>query len=203
MRRLLAPAIAFLLLIAALDDRELAFEVGLPAVRPAAELQPGQETCRARIDAADDFDRVRLVVATFGEPGPALEVTVAGRRGEVAAGYPDNSSVDARVGHVAAGSPLRACVRNAGATPVAIFGSPPNTPPDDLGDPDLEPLPAVVFVREPPESMLSLVPEAFERSALFKTGWFGAWTAWALLAVVLVALPAALAAAWRSARGAG
>src|SRR5918999_358678 len=113
MRRLLAAATvlaaAVLALAAALDERPVAFE------------------------------RVRLVVGTFGRPGPPLRVAVTGGTGgEVAGGYADNSTVEAAVGEVPAGGRLRVCVRNAGRVPVGPLGSPPGTPPHLLGDPNLE-----------------------------------------------------------------
>jgi hypothetical protein len=202
MRRALAATVAFalavLLLSAAMDEREVAFEVGLPAVRPAAELAPGEEVCRDAIEAPAAFERVGLVVGTLGRPGPPLEVDVDEARGRVAGGYPDNATVEAAVGEVAAGGRERVCVRNAGAVPVVLFGSPPHAAPRELDDPDLRPEIAFVFLREPPDSMLSLVPDAFERSALFRPG--GAWLDWALLVAMALVLPAALAAAYTSVR---
>jgi hypothetical protein len=203
MRRALVVVIVLLLaglvLESALDDREVAFNVGLPAVRVAVQLDRGERTCRRGVDVPAGFERVGLVVGTFRRAGPALRVAVADDRsgrllagGEVPAGYPDNSSVDAPVGVVAAGARVRVCVENAGPGPVALFGSPPDTPPYDLDDPELQARPAFVFLREPPPSMLSLVPVAFERSALFKFGGAGPWLAWLLLAVVAVAVPLAL-----------
>jgi hypothetical protein len=194
-----AVALAALLLAAALDARPVAFEVGLPAVRLADDLQPGERTCRARIDAPADFDRIRLVTGTFGLPGPPLAIDVtdelSGRRlaaGRVAAGYHDNTTVEAPVGHVSARSGLRVCVGNAGETRVALFGTPPNTPPDHVDDPGARPLPALVFVRQPASSMLSLIPDAFQRAATFKARALGPWTFWILLGLMVFAVPAAL-----------
>jgi hypothetical protein len=197
---------AVVLAVAATDRRELAFEVGLPAVRVVAELMPGQQTCREDIDVAASFSRVRVVVDALGRPGPALGIEVADRRtrrvlgsARSPGGYSGMASLEADVGPVADGRRARVCVRNEGAGPVAIHGSPPATPPDLLGDPERRPLPAFTFLREDRTSMLSLLPEALRRAALFRPRWVGAWTYWVLLVVAVLGVPALLAAALRSA----
>jgi hypothetical protein len=202
MRRLLAVAVLgalALLAAAALDDRERAFTVGLPPVRVAAELQPGQSVCRAGIDVPAAFSRLSLATASFGRAGPALSVSAGDGRGRVPAGYPDNSTVEVDVGEQAEGGRIDVCVTNEGDHRVALYGSPPDTPPDYLGDPDLTPELGIAFVREESRSMLGLVPEAFERAALFRPEWVGAWTFWVLLGLVLAGVPLLLAAAYRSA----
>jgi hypothetical protein len=47
--------------------------------------------------------------------------------------------------------------------------------------------------------MLELVPQAFERAALFRPAWVGPWTFWLLLGLVAAGVPLLLAAAYRSA----
>jgi hypothetical protein len=47
--------------------------------------------------------------------------------------------------------------------------------------------------------MLALVPDAFERAALFRPAWVGAWTFWVLLGLVVAGMPLLLMAAYRSA----
>jgi hypothetical protein len=194
-----AVGLLAVLAAAALDDRERAFTVGLPPVRIAAELAPGERACRLDIDVPGDFSRLRLATASFRRPGPALSVSAGPGRGTVAAGYPDNSTVEVDVGGVAEGERIDVCVTNEGDHRVALYGSPPDTPPDHLGDPELVPEIAVTFVRDEPRSMLALVPDAFERAALFRPAWVGAWTFWLLLGLVVAAVPPLLAAAYRSA----
>jgi hypothetical protein len=188
-----------LLVAAGLDDREQAFTVGLPAVRVAADLPPGESACSMAIDVPADFSRVRLSTASFGRPGPPLTVTAGAARGTVAGGYPDNSAVEARLETVREGERVEVCVANDGDHRVALLGSPPDTPPYDLANPGLGPAIGIVFLRDKPSSMAALVPEAFERASLFRPGWVGAWTFWILLGLVVVALPGLLAAAYRSA----
>lgn len=183
---------------ALLDDRETAFTVGLPPVRIAAELQPGERACRADVDVPAEFSRVRLFTASFGRPGPRLTVAAGDSRGTVAAGYPDNSAVEASLEGVAEGERIEVCVTNEGDGRVALLGSPPDTSPPHLADADLEPELGVAFLRAEPSSMAALVPQAFERASLFRPAWVGPWTFWLLL-LVAAGVPALLMAAYRSA----
>lgn len=188
-----------LLAAAALDERERAFTLGLPPVRIAAELTPGERACHRGIDVPASFSRVRLATSSFGRTGPALTVTAGNARGTVPAGYPDNSTVEVRVGEVAAGERIDVCVTNDGDHRVALYGSPTDTSHDHIFDEDLTPEIGVTFLREEPRSMLALVPDAFERAALFRPAWVGAWTFWVLLGLVVAGLPLLLMAAYRSA----
>jgi hypothetical protein len=206
MRRALAALVAvaalgvFAVLVAGLlDDRERAFTVGLPPVRIAAELQPGERVCRTDIDVPAEFARVRLFAASFGRPGPRLGVTAGDSSGTVAAGYPDNSAVEASMDAVPEGELIDLCVTNEGDSRVALRGSPPDTPPPSLGDPNLEAQIGVAFLRDEPSSMATLVPAAFERASRFRPAWVGPWTFWILLVLVAAGVPVLLVAAYRSA----
>jgi hypothetical protein len=188
-----------LLAAAALDDRERAFTVGVPPVRVAVELPPGESSCRSGIDVPAGFSRVQLATASFGRPGPPLSVTAGDARGTVPGGYPDNSTVEVSLSEIEPRQRVEVCVTNEGDRRMALYGAPPDTPPDYLGDPDLKPEIAVTFLRDEPKSMLELVPEAFERAALFRPAWVGAWSFWVLLGLVVAGVPLLLAAAYRSA----
>ena len=201
---IVALAVAALLVAAALDDREVAFETGLPAFDLAATAGPGSEVCVPEVAVPASFQRVRLLVGG-GAISQPLRVTItdvaSGRRvgeGRFAGGQSfRGGNVEVAVGDVPEGGRVRVCVVNEGTEEMRFFGSSPNR------DATQPPTPAVVFIREPAPSMLSLVPVAVERSALFKPGWYGAWTTWALLGVALlvpVALARALTAAYTSER---
>jgi len=58
---------------------------------------------------------------------------------------------------------------------------------------------ALELVRAPERSLLSEVPDMFERASLFRPGWMGAWTFWLLLAAVAIGVPSLLARALRGA----
>ena len=100
---------------------------------------------------------------------------------------------------IASGERIDVCVTNDGDSRVALRGSPPDTPPPYLSDPNLEPELGVAFLRDEPSSMAALVPDAFERASLFRPAWVGAWTFWILLVLVAAGVPLLLAAAYRSA----
>ena len=57
----------------------------------------------------------------------------------------------------------------------------------------------LVFARRQGRSVLSQLPDVFHRAALFRPNPVGAWTFWALLAAVLIGVPALLVRALRSA----
>jgi hypothetical protein len=199
-----ALALVALVVAAALDDREVAFETGLPAFDLVGNIGPGNEICAEDVVAPASFQRVRFLIGGGGVAQPLRVVVtdeVTGRR--VAEGrFPGGQSfrggnIEVPVGDVPEGGRLDVCVINEGTAEQRFYGSPPNR------DATRPPALAVVFISEPAPSMLSLVPEAVERSALFKPGWYGAWTTWALLGAVLlvaVVLGRGLAAAYASDR---
>jgi hypothetical protein len=209
MRRPFATAVVLALVVlaaaAALDDRDVAFETGLPAFDHVARVAPGPDVCVGDVDVPAGFQRVRFVVGTMPQVQP-LRVTLTdeagGRRvgeGQFPGGEPSRGgNVEVSVGDVPAGGRLEVCAANEGAADQRFFGSPPNR--DATQPPRL----AVVFVREPPATMLSLIPDAVERSALFKPGWYGPWTTWLLLGAAALVVPfllsRALSAAYASDR---
>ncbi len=193
-----ALGLVALLAVAALDEREIAYPTGLPAVREAAVLGPGARTCWP-VEAPVRFAAVRLVTG----PGGPLEITAGDRAGRTP---PGGGSVTARVGPVAAGR-VRVCARNAGAAPVTLYGAPPDTRVRLLGDPDAKAVPAAVLLRAEPTTLLAQAPRVVARAARFDGGWIGAWTVWALLGVAAIGVPALLAralyASERSSSGTG
>ena len=180
--------LAALLLAGATDKRDVIAETGLPAVRAAATLAPGQQACRRGIDVTAPFASVRVVADT---PSPRLEATAGPGHGAAVGTTIPVGTVDA--------PRVDVCIRNAGTAPVTLYGAPPDTPPDSLGDPSLRAAPAVVLLRPAPVSTLSQLPVMLRRAALFKAGWIGGWTFWLLLAAVAAGLPALLLCALRAA----
>jgi hypothetical protein len=199
-----AAAVLAILLVAARDERDVAYAVGLPAIGPADRLEQGDELCRRSIEVPTAFQRVRVVTVTDGLPGPPLAVTVRPASGggdtaraRVAGGYP-GGTVEARVGSWPAGARVTVCVRNLGVNEVVLLGLPPGVLLGDLGDVSTQVQPGVVFVRDRPVATLSQVPEMLRRAALFKP--VAPWHLWLLLALVVLGLPTLLAAALRSTR---
>jgi hypothetical protein len=218
MRRLALAVAAVVLVSAALltavagsDERDLAFSPGVAAQVPAAVAPPGEDVCQTDVRVEARFDVIRLLLGTYGRPGPRLAVVVrdaeSGRRlagGVLPPGARDNESAFVRVAPgVAEGIDVDVCFRNEGDHRVALYGGVPWA--DSLSDArvggrivpfDLR----LDFFRSEPRSALALVPDMFERAALFRPPGVGAWTYWCLLGLVLAGVPLLLAAALSSTR---
>lgn len=194
---------------AAMDERDLAFTLGVVPAQLAARLNPGEEACQAPVVTEERFAAVRFNVGASELPGGSIAATVREAPGgrTLATGravvYANRNEPTARLdSEVPEEARVEVCLRNTGhrqlvlhggsrgarlSTGVKVDGRPKGT---DL---------TLVFVRGEPRSTLSLVPEMFRRAALFRPAWVGAWTFWLLLALVLCGVPALLAAALRSA----
>jgi hypothetical protein len=205
-RAVRAALIAFLvgvlaLLVAAVTDkRHLAFSLAVRASQPGILIQSGQRVCQRNIDVEEPFDSVSLLLATYFQPGPRLEMRVSDDRsgrtlatGVLPDGYPDSKvSVTKLDRTVPAAGRATLCVRNTGARKVAMFSGPysDNEPSSGAIDGryiayDL----LVEFVRSKPRSTLSLIPDVFQRASLFHPAWVGPWTFWVLAALLLVGVP--------------
>jgi hypothetical protein len=199
-----------LLVAAVTDKRHLAFSLAVRPSQPGILIQAGQEVCQRGIDVEEPFDSVSLLLATYFQPGPRLELRVTddrgGRRlaaGVLPDGYPDSRVSVAKLrGTVPAGGRATLCIRNAGTRKVALFSGPysDNAPSSGAIDGRYISYDLLVdFVRSKPRSTLSLIPDVFERAALFHPAWVGAWTFWALAALLLVGVPVLLGRALASA----
>jgi hypothetical protein len=199
-----------LALVAERDDRQLAFTIGVVPSIPAAELKSGETVCQSPISVSQGFDRVSLQAGAPGSLGQPLTVSVLsaeGRRplgrGRVPGGYFGPAEQAATVGEIAAGQKISVCMRNAGARKVALYGNAGSAALPSAAvqkgralDTDI----TLVFLDREPQSMLSLVPEVFERASLFRPGWVGPWLFWALSAAALLGVPLLLARALTNSR---
>ena len=212
-RAVIAFAVAFalgvagLLVVAALDDRRLAFTLGVQPTQVAAVLEPGDTACQGPLDVPARAAQVSFPVGTFRAPGPQLQVLVrtpegVAGRAPVPAGYADNSVVSARPGGVEPDTRIAVCVRNTGRRKVALYGGAPQAARTSRlvvngrnAGTDL----TLVFERAESRSFLSALGDALDRAALFHPSWVSAGLLWVLAALLVTALPAALAAALASA----
>lgn len=206
---LAALGAAAAVLVAALDRREQAFTLNVRPTHAVAEIHPGGEACQWGIEAGAEFDEVEPLLGTHLRPGPPLAVTVrelgSGRplaRGRLPAGARDNALARVRVTPpVERGRLIGVCFRNEGRSEVVFFGGPSHEAPGHayagtrIGDGDMR----LVFYRGEPPSVLSTLPQMFERAALFRPDPVGAWTFWVLLALVAAGVPLLLAGALRAA----
>jgi hypothetical protein len=192
----LVVGIAFVAWRAGANDSTVAFSVG-PGPTPVAFILPPRfEVCQTPIEVLADTDAVTFWVRTRRRDTP-LEVILRDPRGRalgrdrvrVGAGGPTPAT--ARFAPVREGATIALCIRNRGSAPVFPSGGEQEA---DSGvvsgsrrsGSDL----TLLFLRERSRSPLSLVPTMFRRAAVFRFGWVGSWTFWALAALVLIAVPA-------------
>ncbi len=204
----LVGVVAFLL-IAAREERHLAFTLGVVGDRVVARIDPGRTACQTPIDASAPFDAVELVFGTYALPGPPLVVSVrdasSGRElaaGRLEGGYPDNRARTVPLEREAPEGRISVCLRNAGAGPVALYGNASqaayaSTLRLDGRDVGLDA--QMVFLHDESIKLLSLTPEMFRRAATFNASWVGPWVFWALAAGVGLIVPLLLALALRTA----
>jgi hypothetical protein len=206
-----AAGAAALGLVAATDERSLAFTINSRAVKVVAAARPGEDVCQRGLEAAEPFGAVLLRLTTDERPGPPLAVAVLdaddGRvlaRGRLPAGTKDGRDSTVRVTpEVGAGELFDVCFRNEGVRDVGFWGGPTIESPGHAFEGaqpaggDLR----VVFLRSEPRSALALVPDMFEHASRFRPDPVGPWTFWALLVAVAAGIPALLALALRRAGG--
>ena len=196
--------LAGLAVAATAHQQPTAFSVELPAAKLTTPLASGQGACQAPIRASSAFGGVRLWVWPGSRPSPPLMVQVRAYAGNavLATGgteavprgprtppgdpvslYPSPVSGTAVLTRpVAAGQDVKVCVRNLGPGTTTFMGSTANNLSGALSIAG-KPAPvamSLVFLRPRSRSLLSLLPTAFRRAALFRPTWVGAWTFWLL-----------------------
>ena len=198
----LAAGLALLVAIALADRRGFRLYVRSDS---QVLVRPGQELCSGLIrPPGAGAERVRFWVrGAAGGGAPAIVVRVRRSRtaqtladGTAPAGPAGARTVRLR-GSVAGSRKVVACFLGAGGG--AILSPRPGTPtrvrversaePADYADVALE------LIRSDDRSLLAALPDAFDRAALFRPGWIGAWTYWLLLAGLVVGVPLLLAGA--------
>ena len=177
------------LLVAATDDRRLAFTLGVAREIPAVPLDRGQQACQGPIGVSADATRVRFAATTGGPLEVAVRsVTPPRLLGTARA----RLGGDARIPKISKGDRIMLCIRNLGTARAALMGDTGTAVAASSASLDGRPLPAdlaLEFDRESPRSLLSLVPDVFERAALFKAGWVGPWLFWVLAGLIVFGLP--------------
>ena len=193
--------VAVTLAVAAGDQRDIAFTLGVTPDLVAAELAPGSVVCQTPVPVSERFGGVRFQVGTYRRPGPPLDVVVRGAYGPLAsgrlpAGYPDVSQPTVALdGEVAAGGLAAVCIRNRGDRRLALYGGPElanGRSAAEVDGRDQRTDLTLVMTTRKPASALASVPEIFERASLFRPVWVGRWTYWLLAGLILLLTPAAL-----------
>jgi hypothetical protein len=202
--------------------------LGVGPFFPIAALHPrGGVVCEEPIAVAKPITNIRFNAGTRGRPGTPLDVTVSRwgngggvlAAGHVPGGWVDNGTPrQVHVKEVAAGQNVSICIRNRGLVPAYVFG--------DLGSggvgtklgadprPTITPAQASVdgksisgdismsFVGVKARSLLSRLPDVFERASLFRPRFVEPWMLWLLFAAILIAAPLVLVRALAGAAGA-
>lgn len=194
----LACALGFAAVLwrAGADERDVAFTLGAPPIKPVAELAPGEEVCQTPFPLQARAAGVRFEAGANGGPGMPLEVTVRSDDGRTLAvrrtpgGYAEHAPRTVRFAPIDAGRVISVCVRNRGPGEGHVYGDPQvegtgTVVGGDESDVDI----SLRFLHERPRSALSLVPTMFRRASLFRFGWVGAWTFWTLAALIAVGVP--------------
>ncbi len=175
----------------------------------ALRLLPGERRCQ-RQDVPADAAAVRLFADPFVFKGGPLEVTVAkgGRplsRGRLASASEGPTELRLEPATEAESLGARVCTANRGVTPIELDGN--QTPPggsslsvlfvgQELAPDDVR----VDFLRSGSESWWSFAPAVADRFGLRKASFFGAWTMWAVFALVGLTWVAGLVLLRREAR---
>ncbi len=208
-----ALGLALLLLAGATDGRSTSFSLDVPNVVDAAILNPGQEACERPVVTTSSFGGLRAWAQAGIATGAALGVSVRDAederviaRGRLAVTSVTPGAYTATLSStVPSGRRVAVCLRSEGPSRVALLGSTPVTGSVGLtAAGKREPLElSLVFERAKPRSLLSLVPTIFDRAALFRPSWVGAWTFWVLAFALLAAVVLGGAAVSRAARADG
>ncbi len=207
---LLLGLVAFVA-VGATQHSSRVYTLGVKPSLPAVTVKPGDRACQGpvRLPRGIAFERVGLIPATFGKPGPELRIDVidGSRRlggGTLAAGYPDvDPTLTERlvsVGRIETQAPLQLCVTNVGAAPMAPIGQVGVASPSTAGTLNGKPIATdITFeLHGSDRSLLAQLPAIAERASVFRAGWVTPAVYLVLALLVLVGAPLLLA--WAIAR---
>jgi hypothetical protein len=197
-------AVIGLLLVGARDERELAFTLGVRPGLVAAALAPGDSVCQAPVNVSAEFTSVRFQMGT-NSFGSRMEVSVRSMRsgqqlahGSLSGGNPRVAQQGVSVGEVRDSQRVEVCLQNAGKRTVTLYGNSAEAAAGTdarMGGHVLAADLTLIFLRDEPRSLLSLVPAVFERASVFRPSWVGPWTFWILSAFLFAGVPFLLALA--------
>jgi hypothetical protein len=194
-----------LLVTAAHDESDLAFTLGVVPTIPAAKLRPGAQVCQGNVTVPAAFTRVRVKAGSPGGPGQPLALEVRRypandllTQGRIEGGYPYGAELSGPVGEVNEGERVTVCLRNAGARQAWLFGNSAGASLPSQASIGRRALPTdvtLVFLADERTSMLSRLPDVFERASVFRPGWVAPWVYWVLTALAVLGAPVLLARA--------
>lgn len=179
------------------EQRSTAFSVDVPAPDPVAIVSPGQRVCQRSIAVTAASDGLTVWMAPGPTAGALFDITLSGAGSPAVRATLRPKSSTATTGLAAltarfspaigAGRHVTLCLRSTGRRVVELLGDPARAGSGALvlGGKTSPYSLALVFRSSHPHSVLSLIPTMFERAALFKPDWVGAWTFWVLLGAIL------------------
>jgi hypothetical protein len=170
------------------------------------DLAPGQRVCMRPAVIDSHSERAVFRANTFGKPGSAIHMTIAGDGYRVEAGVPggyaDNQALAVPVRPPRHDVAVSICFRNAGRRKIALFGAndrtqAPLTVTRD-GKGGTAPV-QLAFYERKPVSILERLPTTLSRIQVFRPGIIGLWLLWPLALVCVLGVPlGALWALWHS-----
>jgi hypothetical protein len=189
------------------EESVRAYSLGVPFDRQAASVSPNRGACEGPMQIPAEFGGVRAFAHTTGGRA-TLDLSVlesrtrrvlARGRSEVPSSFTPVTATLTRA--VAAGQRVTVCLTVGGPGRILLNGSNRSTgsiPLRVAGKPVSHEV-SLVFLASRRRSLLSQIPTMFARASLFRPGWVGAWSFWALAVLLLFAAVALVIAVSRAA----
>jgi hypothetical protein len=203
-----AAGLVLLVALGAFDRRAETFTLGVLSTSPA-KLVSGAEVCQRPIDPVTPFTGVGLDVGPKGPDVGELQVVVRSApggqlrgRGTAATPNLDRRLLAVDVGQVSDEQRISVCLRNTGPDSVDVYGNVAAAHPPSSAYVKSERIEwdaSLVFLRPDEASLLSTAGEMAARAALFRGDSIGPGSVWAVVVLLLIALPLLLLRALRAA----
>ncbi len=190
-------------------QRDYPASVPSPAALANAEvvpLAPGSPACFSHAVIEEHSEQARFKVYSPEGPAGPLRVTLRGEgydaAAEVPAGTPDNTLVSVFVPAPPTDIPLRVCIANEGERDVALFASADRTRSRSTAVVDGEDTGRSIwfsFYEPRSRAITERIPATVDRMTVFRPAWVSEPLLWALLALLVVGMPAGVV--WAYVRG--
>lgn len=161
---------------------------GVPRAQWVYVIDAGKEFCQDSIDVPPGAGTIRMRIGTHDQPGPPMTVRILEgentlTRGSVARGWP-SGDIDVNFNPLDDGfENARVCVYNDGPTRLALAG--------------IDGLMGAQFYTRERRSWWGQFGILRDRFAEGRSTWFGAWSLYVALGLVLAAAALGLATMWR------
>jgi hypothetical protein len=189
--------------------RERDIPAAVPSPRALREVdfvnvERGREACAPDVGLDERSREARMVVGTFGRPGPAFRLLIEGDGyrsvTRVRGGYADNLTHMLPVRPTERAALVRVCVRNEGRSRLALAASSDSTRSRSIAVVGSRPVGRsywLSFHERSEHSILGRLPDTVERMTAFRPGVVGGWLLWPLGLLALAGVPLGVLWAWR------